>query len=146
MEPRESEGSYQRPNLIPGVNPCYTGRPQSRMGGATAGAKQYFNVAAFAPAAPYTYGNTPRTVNCYGPGYNNSDLSINKTFSIGDRVKATFRAEALNAFNTPEFGSPLNTLTAPNSPNAATFSTATSQINSQLGFSRIIQMGGRLTF
>jgi hypothetical protein len=46
----------------------------------------------------------------------------------------------LNAFNTPEFGQPGITITTGAS------SASTGAVTSQLGFSRIIQIGGRLAF
>jgi hypothetical protein len=146
-------GADQRPNLVTGgVSPCRHGSPEGRLGGSTA--SSYFNLAAFTPAAPYTYGNAPRTLNCYGPGFENSDIAINKDFKLPGKLSFEFRAEALNAFNTPEFGQPGITLpisvakgAAPNS--TLTFPTnnaSTGAITSQLGFSRIIQLGGRLSF
>jgi hypothetical protein len=144
-------GSSQRPNLVSGVNPCYSGSPQSRLGGGN-GAKPYFNLSAFTPALPYTYGNAPRTLPCKGPGYSNSDLSINKNFKVKERVNLEFRAEALNAFNKPEFSQPGNTLTFSSTAlTSATYTSSTTNattgaITSQLGFSRIIQVGGRLSF
>jgi hypothetical protein len=139
-------GSTQRPNLVAGVNPCYSGSPKNRLG-------QYFNLNAFTPALPYTYGNAPRTLACKGPGFLNSDISINKNFKITEKVNLEFRAEALNAFNNPEFSHPNETLTFPSSGagvptlTSAAFTTGTTgSITSQLGFSRIIQLGGRLTF
>ena len=134
-------GINQRPNLVPGINPCYSGKPQNRLGA-------YYNVAAFRPALPYTYGNAPRTINCYGPGFDNSDLSLNKNFKVAERVNFQFRAEALNAFNTPEFGQPGTTLAVASGSTltSASFASGSGTITSQLGFSRIIQLGGRLTF
>ena len=136
-------GTNQRPNLIPGVNPCYSGSPQSRLGGGN-GAKTYLNLNAFSPASPYTYGNAPRTLSCYGPGFNNSDISINKSFIIRDGINFQFSAEALNAFNTPEFGQPGNilsfastSLTAPVYTPSSTNAT-TGSVTSQLGLSRIV--------
>jgi hypothetical protein len=145
-------GANQRPNLVPGVSPCLSGRPQSRLGGAS-GLRPYLNLSAFEPALPYTYGDAPRTLNCYGPGFDNSDISINKDFKIAERVNFQVRAEALNAFNTPEFGQPGITLpfSGSSSITSATYTPpasngSTGAITSQLGFSRIIQVGGRLTF
>ncbi|WP_158791969.1 carboxypeptidase-like regulatory domain-containing protein [Granulicella sp. L60] len=144
-------GTNQRPNLVPGVSPCYSGRPQSRLGGSS-GLRPYLNLNAFTPALPYTYGNAPRTLNCYGPGFNNSDLSINKSFKVTEKANFQVRAEALNAFNTPEFGQPGNILTFSNSGiTSATYTPAASNattgaVTTQLGFSRIVQLGGRLTF
>lgn len=60
-------GSTQRPNLVPGVNPCYSGRPESRIGGPHNLQNPYFNINAFALAPAYTYGDAPRTISCKGP-------------------------------------------------------------------------------
>jgi len=145
-------GSSQRPNLIPGVNPCYSGRPQDRLGGGN-GARPYFNLSAFTPALPYTYGNAPRTLNCYGPGYTNSDISLSKNFKFTEKLNFKLDVQALNVFNTPEFSQPNVTLpiasgatiTSASYTNPSTNAT-TGAITSQLGFSRIVQVGGRITF
>jgi hypothetical protein len=125
-------GSVQRPNLT-GTSPCYSGSPESRL-------TNYINTAAFAAAPIFTYGNTPRTTNCYGPGYLNTDLSLNKTFKVTERINAQFRAEALNAFNTPQF----NGFGASNATQIQ--NTNFGQIQGTLGFPRLVQLGGRITF
>ncbi len=146
-------GSYQRPNLVGDAHSaCLSGRPQGRLGVSSVGTQPaYVNTAAFSPAAPYTYGNAPRMLPCRAPGANQSDVSINKNFKITERVNAQFRAEALNAFNTPQFGSPSLTYvvtssnvaaTAPATGSAQTLGNVTTQIN----YSRIIQLGGRISF
>lgn len=130
--------STTRPTYaIGGPSPCYSGSPESRLGGKI-DPKPYFNSAAFVATAKYSYGNVPRASNCYGPGYINTDLSLNKDFKVTERVHVEFRCEALNAFNTPQF----------NGPSLAVDSGATSagQISGTLGFPRLVQMGGRLTF
>ena len=71
----------------------------------------YFNLAAFTGTPALTYSSMPRAINCYGPGYSNSDFSVNKTFSITERIKLDFRAEALNVTNSSEFNAPGTTLT-----------------------------------
>jgi trimeric autotransporter adhesin len=144
-------GATQRPNLVAGVNPCKSGSPESR----STAANPYFNLNAFTPAMPYSYGNTPRTIACKGPGYVNSDISLFKDFKIWEGINIQARVEALNAFNTPELGSPSTTL-VPNSGYSPTgytsgtpgFGTAsgTGVISSSLGFGRIIQIGGRISF
>jgi hypothetical protein len=121
--------SMTRPTLVAGANPCYSGSPQGRL-------NQYYNPAAFTVTPAGSYGNSPRTVNCYGPGYLNSDLSLNKNFSLTERVNAEFRAEALNAFNTPQF----------NGPNLSSDSSAAGKITGTLGFPRLVQLGARLFF
>ena len=126
----------QRPTIVPGVNPCRSGSPESRLGdGAT---PTYFNKAAFTATPAFALGNQPRASNCYGPGYINSDLSLNKDFRVTERVHAEFRAEALNAFNTPQFVVSTSQL--------AVDSGSGGQITSTLGFPRLIQLGGRVHF
>jgi hypothetical protein len=121
--------STTRPSLNGTASPCYSGSPEGRL-------NAYFNAAAYTKTSAFSYGTAPRTSNCYGPGYLNSDLSLNKNFKLTERFNAEFRAEALNAFNTPEF----------NGPNLAVDSSAAGQITGTLGFPRLVQLGGRLTF
>jgi hypothetical protein len=135
-------GSTQRPNMVPGVNPCYSGRPEDRIGGPNHENHPYFNINAFTMAPAYTYGNAPRTLACKGPGYDNSDISMFKDFKTFERLSFQFRAEALNAFNTAELGTPDTTITGV----AQGQNASTGSIGSSLGFGRIIQIGGRITF
>jgi trimeric autotransporter adhesin len=141
-------GTTQRPNMVPGVNPCYSGRPQGR----DTVAHPYFNLSAFSAALPYTYGDAPRTLPCQGPGYDNQDISIFKDFKVAEKVKFQFRAEALNAMNTPELAltsSGANTIVIPSGytlTSASTTPSSTGVITTSLGFGRIIQLGGRITF
>jgi hypothetical protein len=135
-------GITQRPTLI--GNPCLHGSPESRY-------NNYFNQAAFSVTRGYTYSKMPRSLACQGPGYANTDLSVNKTFRIHDKVNIQFRAEALNATNTPEFANPgLSFTTSQASPTAAaaalTPSSTTGIIQGTVGFNRVIQMGGRISF
>ena len=147
-------GSYQRPNLLGDAHTaCLSGRPQGRLGVNSVGTQQaYVNVAAFSPAAPYTYGNAPRMLPCRAPGSNQSDVSINKNFKITERVNAQFRAEALNAFNTPQFGTPTLTYVTTGTgvttaPNVITGTNQTlGNVTSQINLPRIIQLGGRISF
>jgi hypothetical protein len=153
-------GTSQRPNIIGDIHSaCGSGRPQGRLGRSNGlVGTPYINAAAFSVAQPYTYGNAPRTLPCQGPGYDNSDISVNKSFPIGERLKVEFRAEALNAFNTPQFGTPATTLVLNTGATGAgpaggipAYASSTSNqtlgnVTSQLGFPRILQMGGRITF
>lgn len=139
-------GSVQRPNLIPGVPIAKSGRPQKRLGPQQNGTQTYFNTAAFAVAPAYTYGNAPRTLPVYGPGANNSDISINKSFPLWEGANFQFRAEALNAFNTPQFAAPVSTLPVTAATQTITSGTTFGQITSQINYSRIIQLGGRFSF
>jgi hypothetical protein len=140
-------GGQARPNLVAGVSPCYTGKPGDRSG--YNGTGLYFNTAAFSGTRAFTYGNAPRTLPCKGPGLSNTDLSINKTFSIGERVKIQFRAEALNVTNTTQFSIASTSLSAstPGVANAPTLSaSSTTGKLAQNNYSRLIQLGGRISF
>lgn len=127
--------STQRPTLIAGSQLCKSGRPEDRLGA-------YFNARGLAITPAYTYGNQPRSVGCYGPGYLNSDLSLNKEFRLTEKVHAEFRAEALNAFNTPQFSTPTLSIGSA----SGGYSSGAGQITGTLGFPRLVQLGGRLTF
>jgi hypothetical protein len=135
-------GSTQRPNLVPGADPCYSGSPEGRIGGPKNLAHPYFNINAFALAPAYTYGDAPRTMSCKGPGYNNSDISLFKDFKTTERATVQVRVEALNALNTPELGTPNTTITGVGEGTNA----STGAITSSLGFGRIIQIGGKIIF
>jgi trimeric autotransporter adhesin len=120
--------SYQRPNAT-GISPEISGATTDRING-------WLNPAAFFQAPQFTFGNVSRFLNVRGPGLFNWDLSVFKTFSIKERIRAQFRAEALNATNTAYFGPPNTTLTN------TQFGLITSQINNP----RLIQLGTRITF
>jgi hypothetical protein len=146
-------GSYQRPNLVGDAHAaCYGGSPQGHLGNFATGYNsptKFINGAAFTAAPAYTYGNAPRSLPCRAPGANNSNISLFKDFKVTERVKFQFRAEALNAFNTPQFAFPSTTLTAAQSTVTATPTTNPSglgNITTTVGFARIIQLGGRLSF
>jgi trimeric autotransporter adhesin len=155
-------GAYQRPSLAPGMDvhdACVAGKPQSKLGyfGLSTVEPYYLNISAFAGTPPYEYGNVPRSLPCRAPGADSASMSLNKMFSIHERLQFQFRAEALNVWNTPQFGYPATTLTvkgtgvntAPTIPtNSSTNLTAQGlgDLNTQIGFARIIQLGGRLTF
>ena len=70
------------------------------------------------------------------PGQDSVDLSVFKAFDIYERLKVQFRAEAINALNTPMFGRPDTNFNTPN------FGKVTTQRN----FPRLIQFGVRLFF
>jgi hypothetical protein len=120
--------SYQRPNAT-GISPETSGFTDQRING-------WLNPTAFSQAAQFTFGNISRFINVRGPGQFNWDLSVFKTFSVTERIRAQFRAEALNATNTVYFGTPNTTLTSNQ------FGLVTGQINNP----RMIQLGIRATF
>jgi trimeric autotransporter adhesin len=149
--PTGTGGSVQRPTLVGDVHAaCYSGSPQTRLGGSLNPNKAYLNAAAFVATPAYHYGNTPRTLPCAAPGSDTATASLNKyLFTFHDRFKLQFRIEALNLFNTPQFATPSTTYTVSKgaTPTAATtVGTGLFAESSQAGFGRVIQMGGRLTF
>jgi hypothetical protein len=120
--------SVQRPNAS-GSSPKTDGSLTDRLDG-------YINKAAFTQAPQFTFGNLSRTISMRGPGQVNWDVSLFKTFSIAERWKAQFRAEALNFTNTPLFYG----------PNSEFGNVSFGRITSQANFSRMIQMGVRFYF
>ncbi|MPZ19488.1 MAG: hypothetical protein GEV06_16450 [Luteitalea sp.] len=72
----------------------------------------WFNPAAFAVPAPFTYGNSPRNV-LFGPGDVVVDLSVIKNTRIGDDVTVQFRAEFFNLPNHANVGNPAANISVP---------------------------------
>ncbi len=106
-------------------------------------AARWFNTAAFAQnpvvTGVATDGNSARNL-LYGPGYWTVDLALSRDFSLTERVKLRFRAEATNAFNHVNLGQPGAAVPATGSTSAS-FGVITSA-NSM----RKMQFGLRLTF
>jgi hypothetical protein len=120
---------------VPGVSPA---RP--------AGAdfhKEWFNTAAFQPAALGTFGSVRRN-NLTGPGYEEVDASVFKNFFPEARVHGQFRAECFNLFNHPNFANPTSAV------NSGTYgqitATPTSSGTNTQGLSRIFQFGAKVIF
>jgi hypothetical protein len=118
----------QRPTAT-GTSPVTSGSLEDRLG-------NYINAAAFTTTPRFAFGNVARALDMRGPGQANWDLSVFKSFSIVERFKGQFRAEALNAFNTPMFAA----------PNTSFGSSSFGRITSQVNFARMIQLGVRLYF
>ncbi len=118
----------QRPNAT-GISPVTSGSLEQRLG-------DYINPAAFSAAPEFTFGNLGRTIDMRGPGQANWDMSIFKNVTIRETLKAQFRCEALNAFNTPLFYG----------PNVSFGSSTFGKITSQANFSRQLQLALRFSF
>jgi hypothetical protein len=68
---------------------------------------QWFNPAAFINPALYVFGNTPRAISQFrNPGAIIIDVSAFKNFTITEKLKLQFRAEAFNAPNHVNLGAP----------------------------------------
>ena len=65
----------------------------------------WYNVNDLAAPAPGTFGNLGRN-SLYGPGLSSLNLSLQKTFSLTERIKLDFAANATNALNHPSFAQP----------------------------------------
>jgi len=94
-----SFGGGQRPNLVahPGLsNPSIY---------------EWFNTAAFAQPAPFTYGDVPRTAGYLrSQGTINTDASLQKYWHLwNESAKLQFRAETYNLFNRAQFFAPNTT-------------------------------------
>jgi len=88
------------PNI---VAPVRITNPRSNV---TAGGQHlYFDPASFQPSILGTFGNSPRAI-CCGPSISQSDISILKKTSLGEKLKTEFRAEFYNAFNHTQFLTP----------------------------------------
>jgi hypothetical protein len=61
------------------------------------------NPLAFAPPAVGSIGLGEKRNPFIGPGINNTDLSVQKTFGLGERFSLQTRIDAFNTFNHPQF-------------------------------------------
>ena len=86
--------AVQRPNRIGNPND-FSGRTVAK----------YFNTADFTAAPQFVIGSSSRNP-VRGPGLQEADLMIGKTFRITERVNLEFRAEAFNISNTPPLNDP----------------------------------------
>jgi hypothetical protein len=66
---------------------------------------KYFNTAAFTAAPQFVIGTSSRNP-VRGPGLQNADLMIGKTFRIRESMNFEFRAEVFNVSNTPPLNDP----------------------------------------
>jgi hypothetical protein len=79
------------------------GNPARTIGSNTI--SQWFNTAAFAPAALGTFGTSGRNI-LRGPGYFDIDASLFKEFIFTERWRLQFRAETFNLQNRANFQNP----------------------------------------
>jgi hypothetical protein len=119
-----------RADLVAGVDPKLpSGRSR------TAEISQMFNTTAFTVNAPGTFGDSPRNP-LRNLAYFNVDASLQRSFSVGERMKLKFRVEEFNLTNHPHLNQPGTNRSA-----ASTFGKITGA-----GDPRILQLVGRLEF
>ena len=71
----------------------------------TRNATHWFNPAAFAAPAAYTFGNAGRNT-VLGPGMETMDVSVVRSFAMRETVRVETRAEFFNALNRTNLGTP----------------------------------------
>ncbi len=104
---------------------------------------QYFNTAAFRPAALGTFGNIGRN-SLYGPGYEQFDVSVFKDLFAEKRVHGQFRAEGFNVLNHANFANP--NATASSGTFGQITATNTSTGTGTTGLPRVFQFGAKVIF
>jgi Carboxypeptidase regulatory-like domain len=129
-----------RPNRAPGFSgPLYAKKVQ-----------QWFNPAAFAAPYPGTFGNIGRDT-LTGPGLSELDLSLAKSTTIHERLRAQFRAEFFNVLNHSNFTTP-NPVVFSSGPTPKTLTAAVTPsptagvVSATATTSRQIQFGLKLLF
>jgi hypothetical protein len=115
--------ALQRPNRVGDPN-SFAGRSAAR----------WFDTSAFTVAPQFTIGSSSRNP-IRGPGLQNADLMIGKTFRVTERVNFEFRAEVFNVSNTPPLGDPSGSF------GSAAFGTITSS-----GSGRDFEFAAKLRF
>jgi hypothetical protein len=98
------------------------------------GENEWFNPAAFAAPAPFTFGNLGRNA-LFGPGTWNVDAGLFKNFKFFERFTLQFRGELFNLFNHPNLGTPNANISYPGAGQIVSF-----------GDPRTVQFGLKLSF
>jgi hypothetical protein len=129
-------GDTANAGTLLGENPIranYTGQPV--FGPGTKTADHWFNTAAFSTPAAFTFGNVGRNT-VYGPGRQTLDLALQREVAVNETVKLQIRAEAFNALNHTNLGTPNRFV---NTPQFGTITEAATP-------GREIQLGLRVSF
>ncbi len=129
-------GDTANSGTVLGENPIranYTGQPI--FGPGTRNANEWFNPAAFAAPPAYTFGDVGRN-SVYGPDLQTLDLALARSFRVSEKTSFEFRAEAYNALNKVNLGTPNRYVNEPQ------FGTITMPMTP----GREIQLSARLSF
>jgi hypothetical protein len=130
--------AVQRPNLVPGVDLTTSGNYEDRLASADHPTATWINPAAFTTAAPFTYGNAPRTITeLRSPNQYNVDGVFIKNLRFGTK-SAQVKIEMLNMLNRVN----VRALQGRNTVGNSNFG----QTNTQAGFQRITQLMFRFMF
>jgi hypothetical protein len=129
-------GDTANSGTVLGENPIRASvTDQPVFGPGTHTAAEWFNPAAFAAPPAFTYGNAGRN-SVYGPPMQTLDLAVARAFRITERTNFQFRAEAFNALNKVNLGTPNRFVNTPQ------FGTITMAMTP----GRQLQLSGRLSF
>ena len=129
-------GDTANSGTVLGENPIRantTGQPI--FGPDTHTAAEWFNPAAFATPPAYTFGDVGRN-SVYGPGLQTMDVALARAFRLSEKTNFQFRAEAFNALNKTNLGTPNRFVNEPQ------FGTITMAMTP----GREIQLSARLSF
>jgi hypothetical protein len=137
-------GAFTGQNALdPGLSTCWSctlyavkvGDPYAGVGHSAPG--QWFNPSAYVDP-PGTFGQNLRD-SLYGPHFLDMDFGVGKTFTITERVRFEFRADAFNVLNHIDYRNPNSSI---DSGTTAGMIIATDVANSP----RVWQLGGKLSF
>ncbi len=132
-------GGTQRPNLVPGADLSTPGSNADRYASADHPSATWLNPAAFTAAAPFTFGNAPRTITDQRTtGQSNVDAVFIKNFRLAGTKTGQIKFEMLNLLNQVQ----VRTLRGANIFGNANFG----RTNLQAGFMRITQIMFRFNF
>ena len=129
-------GDTANSGTVLGENPIranLTGQPL--FGPGTRTAAEWFNPGAFATPAAFTFGNAGRN-SVYGPALQTMDIALERSFAMTEKTRFQLRAEAFNALNKANLGTPNRFVNEPQ------FGTVTMAMTP----GREIQRSARLTF
>jgi len=129
-------GDTANAGTVVGENPIranLTGKPV--FGSGTRNSTTWFNPAAFATPAAYTFGSVGRN-SVYGPGLQTMDLGVVREFPIMEKARFEMRGEFFNALNHTNLGTPNRFV------NTANFGSVTEVATP----GREIQVSGRISF
>jgi hypothetical protein len=129
-------GDTANSGTVLGENPVRANvTAQPIFGPGTHTAKEWFNAAAFATPPAFTYGNVGRNT-VYAPGMQTMDIALQRAFRLNEKLNFQFRAEAFNALNKTNLGTPNRFVNTPQ------FGTITMAMTP----GREIQLSARLSF
>jgi hypothetical protein len=129
-------GDTANAGTVVGENPIranYTG--QAVFGSGTGTTDAWFNPSAFSTPPAYTFGTVGRNT-VYGPGRQTMDVALVRSFTLTEKLHLEMRAEAYNAMNHSNWGTPNRFVNTPQFGSITEASTP----------GREFQMSARLSF